>query len=98
VLKSEFRCGGPNSQQKECRKLRHLNPDYEDFIGAFKTPSLREVSKTAPYMHSGEFNTLEEVLNFYNTMPGTVQLGHRELFLKPLHLKPAELADLKSFL
>ena len=98
VLQAEFRCGGAHSQQKDCRKLRHLNPDYEDFIGAFKTPSLREVAKTAPYMHSGEFNTLEEVLIFYNTMPGTVQLGHRELFLKPLHLNSTELGDLKSFL
>ena len=61
-------------------------------------PSLRDVEKTAPYMHTGEFDTLEEVLSFYNTMPGTVRMGHRELFLRPLHLKPRELEDLKSFL
>ena len=35
-------------------------------IGRFKTPSLRNIEKTAPYMHSGIFNTLEEVLEFYN--------------------------------
>ena len=39
-------------------------------------------------MHTGEFDTLEEVLSFYNTMPGTVRMGHRELFWCPLHLKP----------
>ena len=98
VLTSEFRCGGAHSDQTECRQLKHLNPDFADFVGAFKTPSLRDVEKTAPYMHTGEFDTLEEVLSFYNTMPGTVRMGHRELFLRPLHLKPRELEDLKSFL
>lgn len=36
-------------------------------IGAFKTPSMRNVEYTAPYMHDGRFATLEEVLDFYNT-------------------------------
>ncbi|MFN8236566.1 MAG: cytochrome c peroxidase [Chitinophagales bacterium] len=35
-------------------------------IGRFKTPTLRNVAITAPYMHNGVFNTLEEVLEFYN--------------------------------
>ncbi len=39
-----------------------LNP--ED-IGKFKTPTLRNIEKTAPYMHGGKFQTLEEVLNHY---------------------------------
>jgi cytochrome c peroxidase len=34
--------------------------------GRFKTPSLREVGRTAPYMHNGVFKTLEEVLEFYS--------------------------------
>ena len=33
---------------------------------AFKTPSIRNIDKTAPYMHNGVYNTLEEVMNFYN--------------------------------
>jgi cytochrome c peroxidase len=33
--------------------------------GAFRTPSLRDISRTAPYMHDGRFETLEEVLDFY---------------------------------
>ena len=33
---------------------------------AFKTPTLRNIELTAPYMHNGVFNTLEEVLEFYN--------------------------------
>lgn len=36
-------------------------------IGAFKTPTLREIAGTAPYMHNGAFTTLEETVAFYNT-------------------------------
>ena len=39
------------------------NPD--DF-GKFKTPSLRGVSKSAPYMHNGQFDTLEGLVHSYN--------------------------------
>jgi len=35
-------------------------------LGAFKTPSLRNVARTAPYMHDGSLRTLDEVLNFYS--------------------------------
>jgi len=35
-------------------------------IGAFKTPTLREIGRTAPYMHDGRFSTLEDVVDFYN--------------------------------
>lgn len=35
-------------------------------IGAFKTPTLREIAHTAPYMHNGTFTSLEEVVSFYN--------------------------------
>ncbi len=36
-------------------------------LGKFRVPSLRNIAKTAPYMHNGRFDTLEEVLDFYNT-------------------------------
>jgi len=36
-------------------------------IGAFKTPTLREIANTAPYMHSGTFETLEETVTLYNS-------------------------------
>ena len=42
--------------------------EYDNnFIGYFKTPSLRNVELTAPYMHDGRFNTLEEVVEHYNS-------------------------------
>ena len=43
-----------------------ISGDTADF-GKFKTPSLRNIALTAPYMHDGRFNTLEEVLDFYST-------------------------------
>lgn len=44
---------------------------------AFRTPSLRNLSLTAPYMHSGVFNSLDQVLNFYNQIGGhRSQNGH----------------------
>lgn len=38
----------------------------QDGFGMFKTPGLRNVERTAPYMHNGAFKTLEEVVEFYN--------------------------------
>jgi cytochrome c peroxidase len=34
--------------------------------GTFKTPTLREIARTAPYMHDGSFNTLKDVVDFYD--------------------------------
>lgn len=45
---------------------RYKTTRNEQDIGAFKTPTLREISGTAPYMHNGAFATLEETVVFYN--------------------------------
>jgi len=42
-------------------------PGYEEQMGKFKVPSLRNVAKTAPYMHNGVFADLKSVIKFYNT-------------------------------
>lgn len=84
VKQDEFRCGSPWSDANECDELRFLNPKFDDFLGAFKTPTLRNVAKTAPYFHAGQFATLDEVLTFYRTLPGQPQIGHRELVLSLL--------------
>jgi cytochrome c peroxidase len=64
--------------------------------GAFKTPTLREIARTAPYMHDGSLATLEEVVELYN------KGGEKNPFLdkdiKPLKLTPQEKADLVEFL
>ena len=65
-------------------------------VGKFRTPSLRELQHTAPYMHNGVFRTLPEVVAFYNAGGGAHENGSRRL--KPLGLTPAEQADLVAFL
>lgn len=67
--------------------------------GEFKTPSLRNVGRTAPYMHQGQFPTLEAVVRFYSTMEGALPVGHhQETVMQPLNLSEQEIADLVAFL
>ncbi len=60
---------------------------------AFKTPTLRDVSRTAPYMHNGFFATLDEVIDFYDRGGGP---GNTEI--EPLGLSAKEKRQLKAFL
>lgn len=64
--------------------------------GAFKTPTLREIARTAPYMHDGSLVTLPDVIDYYdrggNASPGL------DLDLRPLNLTTAEKAALVLFL
>lgn len=68
--------------------------------GRFKTPTLRNLSYTAPYMHDGRFNTLEEVVEFYNS--GVKYSKYTDEFLIKhkggLGLTEQEKADLIAFL
>jgi cytochrome c peroxidase len=68
---------------------------------AFKTPSLRNVALTAPYMHNGVFRTLDEVLDFYDR-GGAAGLGadlpNQTLRRQALGLTAAERADVMAFL
>lgn len=62
----------------------------------YKTPSLRNVALTAPYMHNGSLGSLREVVDFYNT--GGVPNELLDPLVKPLHLSEQEKQDLVSFL
>jgi cytochrome c peroxidase len=64
--------------------------------GAFVTPSLWDVGQTAPYMRSGVFATLEEVVAFYDRGGGDVP--NRATQLRPLNLSATDRADLVAFL
>jgi cytochrome c peroxidase len=64
--------------------------------GAFKTPTLREIAKSAPYMHDGSMKTLEEVIAHYNKGGTPNPQLDEEMF--PLKLTDAESADLVTFL
>ena len=67
--------------------------------GQIRTPSLRNVAETAPYMHNGQFASLEEVLAYYSTLDGAIFPGHhQEVILEPLGLTEQEQIDLKAFL
>lgn len=65
-------------------------------IGKFRTPSLRELKYTGPYMHNGVFKTLAEVVDFYNQGGGSAT--NKTPLLKPLGLSEAEKQDLLAFL
>ena len=64
--------------------------------GAFKTPTLRDIALTAPYMHNGEYRTLEEVVDHYDR--GGDNKDNLDPSIKPLGLSPREKADLVEFL
>lgn len=64
--------------------------------GAFKTPTLREIARTAPYMHDGSMKTLEEVVAHYNKGGTPHPQLDEEIF--PLKLTETEAADLVTFL
>ena len=62
----------------------------------FRTPPLREVGQTGPYMHNGAFETLEEVVEFYNDGGG--DNPNLDPLIRPLGLTANEIADVVAFL
>jgi len=78
-------------------------PDRGDGTFAFRTPSLRNVGLTAPYMHNGSFSTLEEVLNFYDeanedSQNPNVPSADRDILLSKLNLPDDTEASIIAFL
>lgn len=66
--------------------------------GKFRTPPLRYLKYTAPYMHNGTLFTLEEVIDFYDKADGIDRWGNKTKILKPLNLAKEEKEALKEFL
>ena len=64
--------------------------------GAFKTPTLRDVARTAPYMHDGSLLNLHQVVNFYDK--GGTPNKNLDAKIKPLHLRDQDKDDLVAFL
>jgi cytochrome c peroxidase len=67
-----------------------------DDTGAFKTPTLREIALTGPYMHDGSLETLEDVVEHYDQ--GGIKNPFIDQRMKPLKLTDQEKADLVAFL
>ena len=63
---------------------------------SFRTPGLRDITRTAPYMHDGRFKTLEEVIDFFDR--GGDPLENKSPLMQPLNLQRQEKADLIQFL
>jgi cytochrome c peroxidase len=80
VQKDEFNCLGPFSDAKAdaCQELRFIVTEDPSLEAAFKTPGLRNVALRPPYMHAGQFATLEEVIAHYLKAPRAA-IGHSEL-------------------
>ncbi len=78
-----------------------ITEDFSD-VGAFKTPTLRNVALTFPYMHDGSLQTLEDVVDFYNNggrvNPDDPVTPFLSGGIKPLNLTEQEKADLVAFL
>ena len=96
VMASEFNCRSIYSDDAErnCAELDFARTGIE-LIGAFKTPSLRNLENTAPFMHKGQLATLADVLEHYNGAPDAM-IGHNEA--EPLSLSKRELQQVEAFL
>ncbi|HWE24376.1 MAG TPA: cytochrome c peroxidase, partial [Myxococcales bacterium] len=96
VVADEFNCLGPYSDARpqECAELKALAVDART-AGRMKVPSLRNVAERAPFMHAGQFSTLEEVVDHYDRAPAA-PIGQTEI--KPLRLSAREKAQLVLFL
>ncbi len=91
-----FNCLGEynDATDRNCDELLYAKDDKE-LVGAFRTPSLRNLARTAPYGHAGQHATLDAALQHYNQAPDAM-IGHNEA--KPLALWPWQIYQLRAFL
>ena len=97
VLMDEFNCLGPYSSAPPeiCTALRFVDRSSNAHLeGAFKVPSLRLVSQTAPYFHDGRFASLADVVRFYNRPKVRID----GVDLEPIELSDQEIDALVAFL
>lgn len=107
VQADPFNCLGAFSDARpaQCAELRFLVAGDPALEGAFRTPGLRNVALRPPYMHAGQFATLDEVVRHYVRAPAAA-LGRSELSSTtgahgeraPIRLAPDEVRDLVAFL
>ena len=106
-LSNSLRSKSPdNLDRQRVGELAHLNEFTElgrflitrqkQDTGAFKTPTLRDIELTAPYMHNASEKTLLDVMKFYNQ--GGIKNGYLDEKIQPLNLSDEELSDLVEFM
>lgn len=96
-LLSRWADPAPPGQPDEAVKTRHVEASHRHF-GEFKVPGLRQVARTAPYMHDGQLATLEAVVRHYSELNLERLHADGEQVLSPLRLSPQEAQDLVAFL
>jgi cytochrome c peroxidase len=98
VLIDPFNCLGPysDSAPEDCRELRFLNKSHMAAeLGKFKTPTLRGLTRTAPYLHDGRLGTLGEVIEHYRNPNAD---GDQPIEITPLEISDEESRALVAFL
>lgn len=90
------------TDKKSSELGRFAVTDELNQVGAFKTPTLRNIAQTAPYMHDGSLKTLKEVIVHYNN-GGASKVGDKinpylSGGIRPLNLTDAQINDLVAFL
>jgi cytochrome c peroxidase len=101
LLRTPFNSRGLFSDERDGERASELGQlaATPEVWAAWRTPSLRNVARTAPYMHQGQFATLRDVLEYYSTLKDSVPVGHHgEKVLAPLHLSASEVDELVAFL
>jgi len=107
LLRDEFNCLGrySDARPEQCGELQFVATDDPALLGAFRTPSLRNVAERPPYMHAGQFATLEQVVQHYARSPKAA-IGHTELAQpgerhagrQSIRLSAKEVQDVAAFL
>jgi len=103
LYEDEFSAAGPFSDDASSPRAEQIvYLSYETgLLGHFKTPSLRNVALTAPYMHQGQYASLRDVIRHYSTLEDAVAPAdptHVEVLVRPFPLDEQEIDDLVAFL
>lgn len=102
-------CGNPDMPGPQAAVERLLNPQgrltSEEVLGAalarFKTPGLRDLGQTGPYLHTGRFETLDEVVRLYERTSALARAGklrNAPLEFSGMRIGPGDVAALVAFL
>lgn len=78
-----------------------LKEDVDFYEHSFKTPTVRNIALTAPYMHNGAYKTLDDVMDFYNNGGGAgmgIHVPYQTLSSDSLHLTKQEINDIIAFM
>ncbi len=97
VLADPSNCLGPLSDapKEACKEIRFAKRTGPEMMGAFKTPTLRFLPRTGPYLHAGQIDTLNDVMWHYRDRPRAA-VGTSEL--QPLTMGDAEFSQIEAFL